>query len=599
MAGVISPKDLTVIEESKVLLVGAGGIGCEALKCLVQSGFKNIEIIDMDTIDVSNLNRQFLFRKEHVGKPKSEVARDSILLHYPSVNITSHFRSIIDSDLGVSWFKRFKIVINALDNVAARVHVNRMCLAADIPLIESGTHGYEGQAELIIKGRTKCYECEPKEKPRTFPSCTIRNTPSEPIHCIVWSKNLFNQLFGEEDQLGEDSVSPDTEDPEAAGAAANSALSAATGDGLINRKSTREWARECNYDSKKLFNKFFYEDIQYLLSLHDLWNKRKPPKPLQFDDISNIIEPSTSNDNVEECLKDQHLWSLQECVDIFCNSLNKLKEKFFSVQETEKYLIWDKDDKYSMDFVTSCSNIRSFIFDIQRKSRYDVKSMAGNIIPAIATANAMVASLAVFQAVRVITGHVEACKTVYLRREPNHIGRILAPERDLLPPKPTCFICSSDPQVSLSVDVQKMTLKQFDEDVLRKSLNVIEPEITVSDNSMVVLTSEEEFPDEYLNRTLSDFGIKDGSLLYVDDFLQTCKFYIRIVERNVENDREAPLFQVIRHAEITAHEDEQNLDGKSNGHVEDDVEDDVIMVENNEMDLIKALKRKKDRKSVV
>lgn len=73
--------------------------------------------------------------------------------------------------------------------------------------------------------------------------------------------------------------------------------------------------------------------------------------------------------------------------------------------------------------------------------------MAGNIIPAIATANAMVASLAVFQAVRVITGQVEACKTVYLRREPNHIGRILAPERDLLPPKPTCFICSSDPQV--------------------------------------------------------------------------------------------------------------------------------------------------------
>lgn len=95
------------------------------------------------------------------------------------------------SDLGVSWFKQFALVINALDNVAARVHVNRMCLAAEIPLLESGTHGYEGQAELIIKGLTKCYECEPKEKPRTFPSCTIRNTPSEPIHCIVWSKNLF------------------------------------------------------------------------------------------------------------------------------------------------------------------------------------------------------------------------------------------------------------------------------------------------------------------------------------------------------------------------------------------------------------------------
>lgn len=207
-----------------------------------------------------------------------------------------------------------------------------MCLAAEVPLLESGTHGYEGQAELIIKGLTKCYECEPKEKPKTFPSCTIRNTPSEPIHCIVWSKNLFklvvptfycgvvnetscnwyefgySQLFGEEDQLGEDSVSPDTEDPEAAGecltrrlshlcsqvsenyvcilgSAGAAELSKGVDGGAINRKSTREWAKECSYDPPKLFHKFFYEDIQYLLALHDLWNKRKPPKPMKFEDI--------------------------------------------------------------------------------------------------------------------------------------------------------------------------------------------------------------------------------------------------------------------------------------------------------------------------
>lgn len=85
--------------------------------------------------------------------------------------------------------------------------------------------------------------------------------------------------------MGENEVSPDTEDPEAAGAAADAALSAGKGDGLIQRKSTRQWAKECDYDPSKLFNKFFYEDIQYLLSLHDLWNKRKPPKPLKFDEI--------------------------------------------------------------------------------------------------------------------------------------------------------------------------------------------------------------------------------------------------------------------------------------------------------------------------
>jgi len=96
---------------------------------------------------------------------------------------------------GVNFFKKFSLVMNALDNRAARNHVNRMCLAADVPLIESGTAGYDGQVELIKKGLTQCYECQPKAAQKTFPGCTIRNTPSEPIHCIVWAKHLFKYVF--------------------------------------------------------------------------------------------------------------------------------------------------------------------------------------------------------------------------------------------------------------------------------------------------------------------------------------------------------------------------------------------------------------------
>lgn len=86
---------------------------------------------------------------------------------------------------------KFTLVLNALDNLQARNHVNRVCLAAKVPLIESGTAGYNGQVELIVKGVTKCYECDAKPHRKSFPGCTIRNTPSELIHCIVWAKHAF------------------------------------------------------------------------------------------------------------------------------------------------------------------------------------------------------------------------------------------------------------------------------------------------------------------------------------------------------------------------------------------------------------------------
>ena len=143
----------TKLNASKILVVGAGGIGCELLKNLVLSGFLHIEIVDLDTIDVSNLNRQFLFRSHHVGLSKAQVAKEIALEFNPAVNITAHHGNIKKPEFGLEYFRQFTLVLNALDNVDARRHVNRLCLATDTPLIESGTTGYLGQVSVIQKGR--------------------------------------------------------------------------------------------------------------------------------------------------------------------------------------------------------------------------------------------------------------------------------------------------------------------------------------------------------------------------------------------------------------------------------------------------------------
>lgn len=110
-------------------------------------------MIDLDTIDYSNLNRQFLFRAKHVGRSKAEVAREEVLQfpHDPDIEITSAISNIKSQVHTLEFFSSFSIVLNALDNVEARRHVNRVCLAAGVPLIESGTQGYLGQVIASTK----------------------------------------------------------------------------------------------------------------------------------------------------------------------------------------------------------------------------------------------------------------------------------------------------------------------------------------------------------------------------------------------------------------------------------------------------------------
>ena len=146
----------------RVLVVGAGGIGCELLKNLALVGVGEIEVIDLDTIDLSNLNRQFLFTKAHINKPKSLIASTTATLFNPLVHITPHHANVKDTTrFGWPFFEKFHVVCNALDNLDARRWVNRMCIMTGIPLVESGTTGFLGQAQPIMKVSAKADDFYP------------------------------------------------------------------------------------------------------------------------------------------------------------------------------------------------------------------------------------------------------------------------------------------------------------------------------------------------------------------------------------------------------------------------------------------------------
>lgn len=197
-----SPDILHFIMNSCMLLViGAGGLGCELLKDLALMGFRHIHVIDMDTIDLSNLNRQFLFRRKDIGLSKADVAAEFINKRVPGCNVVAHFKKIQDYD--ESFYRQFHIIISGLDSIVARRWINGMVqslLSYDetgelverslIPLVDGGTEGFKGNARVILPGMTACVECTLDLYPPqvTFPLCTIANTPRLPEHCIEYVK---------------------------------------------------------------------------------------------------------------------------------------------------------------------------------------------------------------------------------------------------------------------------------------------------------------------------------------------------------------------------------------------------------------------------
>uniref|UniRef100_A0A1I7T743 SUMO-activating enzyme subunit n=1 Tax=Caenorhabditis tropicalis TaxID=1561998 RepID=A0A1I7T743_9PELO len=398
-----------------------------------------------------------------------------------------------------------------------------MCYAADRPLIESGSSGYLGQVQVIMRGKTECYECQEKPKQVTFPGCTIRNTPSEHIHCTVWSKHAFNQLFGEVDI--DDDVSPDmkAEDPEHPNEEPSQEEKEAEVAGAPKPIGTRQWAESVEFDAEKVFDKLFTQDIEYLRKMTHLWKERKQPTPLLFARAMTMGKALSFDDAQNQS---SEVWSIATCATVFATCIKELLKE---LKKSENPLSFDKDHQMVMSFVAACANIRANIFSIQLKSLFDIKAMAGNIIPAIASTNAIVAGMIVTEALKIINGCEGDAKCSFTRKTPNPRGKVFLDDLPY-PPNPNCYICSASHRVFIYVNPNEMTVQGLRDKVLKQELNMIEPDV-IDGNTFNVVISSDGDTDASLPKKLAELSISNGAVLNCDDFAQDLevKLFIRAV----------------------------------------------------------------------
>jgi ubiquitin-like 1-activating enzyme E1 B len=197
--------------------------------------------------------------------------------------------------------------------------------------------------------------------------CTIRSTPSQPIHCIVWGKSyLFTEIFGtSEDDAPELDFSEDIQNSEEI-------------ENLRREAKALQRIRQSmgSEDFPRLvFEKVFKEDIERLRSMEDMWKSRRAPEPLDYDKLSQ--EALSVGPAIAE--KDQVVWTLAENFAVFVDSLKRLSNRLeetrasADVGNSAPILTFDKDDVDTLDFVAASSNLRSHVFGIETRSKFDIK----------------------------------------------------------------------------------------------------------------------------------------------------------------------------------------------------------------------------------
>lgn len=153
------------LSNARVLVVGAGGLGCPALQYLAGAGIGTIGIIDHDRVDETNLHRQILFNMNNIGKPKARAAGEHLLKLNPEIIIQAYDEELADKNV-LTLFSSYDVILDGTDNFSAKFLINDAAVKCGKPVVYGAIQGFDGQVTVFDAARGPCYRCLHPQPPR-------------------------------------------------------------------------------------------------------------------------------------------------------------------------------------------------------------------------------------------------------------------------------------------------------------------------------------------------------------------------------------------------------------------------------------------------
>nr|GMD29242.1 ubiquitin-activating enzyme E1 1-like isoform X2 [Ipomoea batatas] len=432
------------LEEATMFLVGSGALGCEFLKNLALMGVAcnsqgKLTVTDDDVIEKSNLSRQFLFRDWNIGQAKSTiaaVAATSINPHFHVEALQNRVGPETENVFDDTFWENLNVVINALDNVNARLYVDQRCVYFQKPLLESGTLGTKCNTQMVIPHLTENYGASRDPPEKQAPMCTLHSFPHNIDHCLTWARSEFEGINAGDAQARDK---------------LERVLECIDRDRCETFRDAVAWAR-------LKFEDYFANRIKQLIftfpedaitsSGAPFWSAPKRfPHPLQFSSkdpshlhfimAASILRAETFGVPIPEWAthpkklaeavdsvvvpefqpkKDAKIVTDEKATNLSIASIDNaavINELIMKLEQCRKRLPpnfrmkpiqFDNNTNYHMDLIAGLANMRARNYSIPEVDKLKAKFIAGRIIPAIATSTALATGLVCLELYKVLDG---------------------------------------------------------------------------------------------------------------------------------------------------------------------------------------------------